>query len=156
MNTLCLINRQRTRRVDMRRLRQIARVLLEKEIGASYELGVHLVEPAEMATVNETFLQHTGSTDVITFHHEGNHDAHVHGELFISVADAVAQAKEFKTTWQSELLRYVVHGVLHLRGFDDLTPVARRKMKREENRVVSLLARQFPLSKLERVPRLAR
>ena len=55
--------------------------------------------------------------------------------------DAVAQATEFKTTWQSEVVRYVVHGVLHLLGHDDLQPDLRRKMKREENRLVRRLER---------------
>ena len=60
------------------------------------------------------------------------------------------QAKKFKTSWQSELVRYVVHGVLHLLGHDDLKPDLRRKMKREENRLVRLLAKRFSLAQLAR------
>ena len=60
----------------------------------------------------------------------------------------MAQAKEFKSSWQSELVRYVVHGVLHLLGYDDLKPELRRKMKREENRLVRLLAKRFSLAQL--------
>jgi rRNA maturation RNase YbeY len=70
----------------------------------------------------------------------------LHGELFICVDEAVLQAKNFKTSWQSEIVRYVVHGVLHLLGHDDLKPGLRRKMKREENRLVRLLARRFSLA----------
>ena len=58
--------------------------------------------------------RHCGITD------HANHA--LHGELFICVDEAVAQAKEFKTSWQSEVVRYVVHGVLHLLGHDDLQP----------------------------------
>jgi len=68
--------------------------------------------------------------------------------MFICVDDAMAQAKEFGTSWQSEIVRYAVHGVLHLLGHDDLKPELRRAMKREENRLVRLLARRFSLAQL--------
>ena len=150
MTHLSFNNRQRTRRVDLRLLRKITLACL-KEILAQpqFELGIHLVGAEEMATVNQNFLQHVGSTDVITFDYGENENV-LHGEIFISIDDAVSQAKEFRTTWQSELVRYIVHGILHLRGFDDLNSVARKKMKREENRVVDELTRRFPLSKLQR------
>ena len=65
----------------------------------------------------------------------------LHGEIFVCVDEAVLQARKFGTSWQSEIVRYIVHGVLHLLGFDDSSAGARRKMKREENRLV---ARTFP------------
>jgi ssRNA-specific RNase YbeY (16S rRNA maturation enzyme) len=46
------------------------------------------------------------------------------------------------------LTRYLLHGLLHLHGFDDLTPAARRRMKREENRLLREAAREFVLSRL--------
>jgi probable rRNA maturation factor len=177
MSVLSLRSRQRTRAIDLRLLRKITTFCL-KEIFAQpeFELGIHLVGAKEMAEVNQQFLQHSGSTDVITFDYNENapelHSAesvytssapttltilpsatrqHVlHGEIFICIDDAIAQAKEFGTTWQSELVRYVVHGILHLLGYDDLEPVARKKMKREENRIVGELTECFPLSKLQR------
>jgi probable rRNA maturation factor len=72
----------------------------------------------------------------------------LHGELFVCVDEAVLQAKQFKTRWQSEIVRYIVHGVLHLRGHDDLEPDLRRKMKRAENRLVRALAKRFSLAQL--------
>ena len=51
-------------------------------------------------------------------------------DRFICVDDAVAQAKEFETDWWSEMVRYLIHGVLHLLGYDDLQPDLRRAMKR--------------------------
>jgi len=107
-----------------------------------------------MAQVNWQFLRHEGSTDVITFDHSEAREAgdeggrQVQGELFISVDDAVRQAAVFKTTWRSEVVRYVVHGVLHLLGHDDLQPEPRREMKRAENRLVRRLERVFPVARL--------
>jgi probable rRNA maturation factor len=153
---LLIRNRQRAQRVALPALREFTRAVLAAQPGlARYELGIHLVGAVEMAAVNETFLDHAGSTDVITFDHtSGQRGAgsgeQLHGELFICLDDAVAQAREFRTTWQAELARYVIHGVLHLRGFDDTTPAARRKMKRAENALLRGLARRLALARLAR------
>ena len=72
----------------------------------------------------------------------------MHGELFVCVDDALQQAKKFKTIWQSEIIRYVVHGILHLLGHDDVNAKAKRKMKLEENRLLRKLSARFALSKL--------
>lgn len=159
-----IVNRQRTKRINPRLLKQLVLALFAELEIAEAELGISLVAAREMALVNETFLQHEGSTDVITFDHTDNVPPvsrrqdkldfpagcrkHVHGELFICVDDAIQQAKEFKTKWQSEVVRYVVHGVLHLLGYDDLKPDLRRVMKREENRLVRQLAKRFSLAQL--------
>ncbi len=155
--TLAFRNRQRTRTLNTLLLRRITRHLLQEEFKVTdCELCFHFVEPEEMAEVNWQFLQHEGSTDVITFDHSesgapsdarrSSSAAPLHGEIFISVADAVKQAREFKTTWQSELTRYVIHGLLHLRGYDDLQPAKRRVMKREENRLLKLVTAKFSIA----------
>ena len=150
--TLVFKNRQRVRRVDTALLRRITRWLLEESPGVrDFQLCIHLVGAVEMARVNEMFLQHAGSTDIITFDHsEAGPPDSLHGELFICLDDAVKQAKEFKTSWQSELTRYVIHGLLHLRGFDDRKPAARRAMKKEENRMLRETSREFSLARLAR------
>lgn len=129
------------------------------------EIGICLVGAPEMTWLNETFLKHKGSTDVIAFDYQdkgragrlrpaakfdamGTSRPTLHGEIFICVDEAVLQARRFGASWQSETVRYVVHGVLHLLGHDDLRAAARRKMKREENRLLREITRRFPLSKL--------
>jgi len=151
VSVLSFRNRQQTKRINRPLLRRVTLFLL-RELGVrQYELCFHLVDAEEMARVNEQFLQHTGSTDVITFDHSESPQPHspvLRGEAFISISDAVAQAKEFRTTWQSELARYVVHALLHLRGYDDLEPKLRREMKREENRLLKRLEANFALRQL--------
>jgi len=153
--TLLIANRQRTKKISTQHLRLITTALLAELKVADADLGIALVGAKEMARVNWQFLQHEGSTDVITFDHADTaaspKDApRIHGELFICVDDAIAQAKQFGSTWQSEVVRYVVHGVLHLLGYDDLQPELRRVMKREENRLVRRLAARFSLAQLAR------
>lgn len=155
---LTIHNRQRTRTVDVRLLRQITKELLSALLDLEeVELGVTLVAASEMARINWRFLQHEGSTDVITFDHTKTQLSrrksavarrNISGELFICVDDALVQAKSFRTTWQAELVRYIVHGVLHLLGHDDHHPAQRKRMKREENRLVRRLATRFDLRKL--------
>lgn len=150
MSLIRIFNRQQTRALDRRLFRQIARCLLEDLLHRNdYELAAHLIDAEEMAGLNETFLHHHGSTDVITFdHHEGQADGKLHGEIFISMDDALLHARHFRTAWQSEITRYLVHGVLHLEGCDDLEPTARRAMKRRENSLLKKLSHRFDLGKL--------
>lgn len=157
--TLVLRNRQRDRRLHLPFLRRVLRHVLAGQLpAATHDLGFHFVSAEEMARVNWQFLQHEGSTDVITFDYGegtavgGQQSAGLSGEAFICVADAVKQAREFKTTWQSEVIRYAVHAVLHLRGYDDLQPALRRTMKREENRLMRELAKAFDFAQLETQP----
>jgi probable rRNA maturation factor len=169
-STIIIANRQRTKKINTRLLKQIVNELFTELKIETAELGINLVGAREMTLLNETFLQHEGSTDVITFDHGENVLSascqqnkselparcrkHVHGELFICVDEAILQARGFKTNWQSEIVRYVVHGVLHLLGHDDLKPDLRRKMKREENRLVRKLAKKNSFAQLSRTAKL--
>ena len=145
-----LRNRQRTRAVNRLLLGRITRVLLTEFFRPPRcHLCVHLVGKEEISRLNQEFLRHAGATDVITFNYAQATQADaLCGEVFICLDEALAQARRFRTTWQAELVRYLVHGVLHLRGYDDGHPRARRKMRREENRLLRALAKQFALRKL--------
>ena len=152
--SLLIQNRQRAIRLDVRLLRLITKSLLTELLELEdFDLAVCIVRAPKMAQLNETFLQHDGSTDVITFDYSKNvlsasRRKRVHGEIFICIDDAMAQAREFRTSWQSEIARYVIHGILHLLGYDDIHPADRRKMKREENRLLKKVTRLFTLRKL--------
>ncbi len=146
--TVSLHNRQRHFRVDTRLLKELAVGVLESEFSRhSWEIEIYLIGAKRMAAINQEYLQHEGSTDIITFDY-GDPATHLHGDLFISLDDALKQAQEFGTTWQTELARYVIHGILHLAGYDDLEPVARKRMKQAENRLVRQAERSFALNKL--------
>jgi probable rRNA maturation factor len=151
---LALRNRQRARPVDLRLLRRVINGLLFNLGVKDFDLTIQLINKPEMTGLNETRLRHAGSTDVITFDY-GETDGPLAGEIFVCVDEALIQAARFRVTWQEELIRYIVHGMLHLRGHDDLRPKARGLMKREEGRLLKKLAREFPLSKLARKPKVA-
>jgi probable rRNA maturation factor len=152
---LTFINLQRTKPINSRKLREITEAALaELPNVTGWNLTFYLVGAKKMAEINESHMHHEGPTDVITFDYSDlvtgnskletrNPKLELLGEIFICPDVAVTQAREFRTTWQSELVRYVVHALLHLYGHDDLKPAARREMKRHENRLVRLLARRF-------------
>ena len=147
---LVINNRQRVRPLDRKLLARVAEHVIE-ELGVSkIEVGIHFVSAEEMARVHKQYMDIDGSTDVITFDHGSQPPESIYGEIFISVEDAIAQAREFETTWQSEVARYVIHGILHLLAFDDLQPKARVKMKREENRLLRDVEGHFDLRKLKK------
>ena len=133
--------------MNLRLLQEIA-LALARELfpKRSHKLGVYFVSGKKMAEINEKFLGHEGPTDVITFNY--GDPAMLHGEIFICPDVALAQAKEFGTTPQMEIVRYLVHGLLHLRGFDDRTSAKRAKMKRAEDKWVCWVAATFPVEKV--------
>ena len=159
-----IANRQRVRAINSRLLRRIVQTLLSELPQVRHaDLGIRLVAGPEMTRLNETFLRHAGSTDVVTFDYSDDvahlgsegilgapHASALQGEIVICLDEAVAQASRYRTTWHAELVRYTIHGILHLLGFDDLKPAARRKMKREESRWLRKLARRFTLTRLAR------
>lgn len=160
--SLQVCNRQKARRLNLPLARRWVRGVLEEcraprgqgaageGLRASGRLGAYFIHAAEMARLNEQFLGHAGSTDVLAFNYqEGAQPGEWCGEIFVSVDDAVASAPRFRATWQLELARYLVHGILHLRGYDDRRPAARREMKKEENRVLKALSRRLDWGKLE-------
>lgn len=90
------------------------------------------------ARMNRMFLGHRGGTDVISFPlGEGRR---VEGEIYVNLDRARTQAREYGVRFAEEVSRLVVHGTLHLFGYDDRTALLARHMKRQEDRYVKILA----------------
>ena len=158
--TLLLRNRQRLRSLDMRLLRRIAQALLARAWPeGSLDLALYVVTRPEITRLNEAFLRHKGPTDVITFDYSLEQASRLSGDrrdacptakIFICLEEAVSQGRRFHATWQSELVRYIVHGILHLLGYDDRAPRSRREMKKAEDALLRELAGRFDFRRLER------
>ncbi len=95
------------------------------------KIYVLIVSDRKISDLHRRFMQISGPTDVITFEH---------GELFISAETARRHAKIFGKTLERELRLYIVHGLLHLHGFDDKTSAGAREMKRIQERILSSAA----------------
>jgi len=90
--------------------------------------------------INVEYLNHDTLTDVITFPY-GNPDDSIEGDIFISIDRIRDNAKTFKTTFEDELHRVIIHGALHLCGYGDKTEEDAKEMRRKENE--SLAIRNF-------------
>ena len=133
-------NRQRRVAVDLDALQRFAERALVKcltlvrskscPLKELNEIDVNLVSDRRIAAIHRRFLNEPGPTDVITFQH---------GEIFISTETAQRQARQFGTTFDDELRLYVVHGLLHLQGFDDKTQKGAAEMKRIQERIIAAL-----------------
>lgn len=82
-------------------------------------------------SINQQFLNHDEYTDIITFDNTIS-EKHIQGEIYISLDRVKENAKQFKTTYQNELLRVMAHGVLHLLGYKDKTPKDEQTMRCQE------------------------
>lgn len=97
------------------------------DLRKSREIFVWLISDRRMAVFHRKFLGQAGPTDVLTFQH---------GEIFISVETARRHARAFGNSLIRELKLYIVHGLLHLHGFDDRMPAEARKMKTTQEKIL--------------------
>ncbi|MFD2255900.1 rRNA maturation RNase YbeY [Luteolibacter algae] len=91
-------------------------------------LEVALVDDETSARVHMDFMEIPGATDVITFHH---------GEIVIGTEVAQRQAKEYGEPYGREILRYFIHGLLHLAGHEDADPGERKTMEAAQEKIVA-------------------
>src|SRR6516162_10255403 len=103
---------QKHKRTDLRKLNAVA---------------VWLISDRRISQLHLRFLGESGPTDVITFHD---------GEIFISVETARRNAREFGNSLMNEIKLDIVHGLLHLHGFDDRKPADLRRMKNTQEKIL--------------------
>jgi probable rRNA maturation factor len=101
------------------------------------ELSLAFMSDAKLAQLHADFLDDPTTTDVITF--EGQPEFGVAGEICVSADTAATYAQQHQRDFSEELTLYVVHGWLHLAGYDDLQPVKKRLMRAAEARAMKLL-----------------
>ena len=134
-------NRQRTIVVNIPDLEKFAVKALSEclklrrgkatELMKLRKVSVLLISDRRMSQLHRQFLHQRGPTDVLTFEH---------GEIFISVPTAKRNARRFGKLLRRELRLYIVHGLLHLHGFDDRAELRAREMKEMQAKVLAGLA----------------
>lgn len=114
---ITITNLQNAYPIKRQRVREVVKAVLHRE-KADAELSVVFVDKDEITRLNKKFLGHKGPTDVLSFPLETN-AKHITGEVIVCVPVAVEYAAEAKTEVEGEIMLYVVHGILHLLGYDD-------------------------------------
>ena len=111
----------------------IQEVLNAMSLGAG-TIEFNFVDDATISQLNQTYLNHEGPTDIITFNL--GDDVTLMGDIYIGVGQAARNAAEFKGTLDDEIKLLIVHGILHLMGFEDNTKAKKAEMDREQNRIL--------------------
>ena len=137
-------DRQSVLRTSTQGLERLVRLALAAEGIERAEIGIVLVDDRRIAAVHRRWMGVAGPTDVITFdlsaagHACGFGAAGaagadlLAGDIVVSTETARRSARAVGWTPRQELAYYIVHGILHLRGYDDQTPTDRRAMRRRE------------------------
>jgi probable rRNA maturation factor len=86
--------------------------------------------------INKEYLNHDYFTDIITFNY--NERDIISGDIFISLDTVKANAEEYKVTYDNELLRVIIHGILHLVGFNDKTEDQKKEMRHKEDDALNI------------------
>ena len=113
-----------------------------KAVAASYgkkvgEIAYIFVNDEKILEVNREYLQHYYYTDIITFDY--CEDDIISGDLFISLDTVRTNAEQVGATYEQELYRVIIHGILHLCGINDKGPGEREIMEAAENRALAML-----------------
>ena len=99
-------------------------------------ISIILSNDKKLLQLKKKYFQQDILTDVITFNLEENGDP-VEGEIYISLNRISENAREFKQNIERELKRVIIHGILHLLGYDDQTPEGKKTMTRMEDHYLS-------------------
>jgi len=125
-----------TRSLDEDVLTALIRRTAEGEGFEIRALGIVLTDRDAVHRLNREFLDHDYPTDVLSFSldEDAAADGLIDGEVYVDLDTAAERAPEFGTTFEDEARRYVVHGLLHLMGYDDATDAELVTMRTLEDR----------------------
>lgn len=125
--------------IDYARLRETARVVLEGEGIGEARVSLAFVDNPTIHRLNKQFLNHDEPTDVLSFPMSGKGAKEFEGELVIGVEVAKENAQERGHAVADEMCLYVIHGLLHLCGYDDHSDRDTRAMRAREKHYLALL-----------------
>ncbi len=112
------------------------KLVAESEVKRLGDISIIFCSDPYILDINQRYLQHDYFTDIITFDYcEGKV---LSGDLFISIDTVRENAREYGTTFEEELNRVMVHGLLHLIGYDDHTPAEQQEMRGKEDYYLSI------------------
>ncbi len=133
-----IVRQQPEPAIEPRRLRRAVRTVLRRARLQTARVSLALVDDRTMARLNRRFLRHAGPTDVLSFLLERS-PGYLEGEVVVGADVARRAAPRYGWPAQQELLLYVIHGALHLVGYDDAQPRERARMRRRERELLAEL-----------------
>ena len=143
--TISLANRQSVHPVNEQQLVDAARLVLQQSRFTSATISLAVVDDLTIHDLNRRFLNHDWPTDVLSFALD-ERDGHLEGEVILSADTAAAEAAEIGWPAAAEQLLYVIHGTLHLVGYQDKTPEEAQAMQAAEDKYL----REFGIDQPQR------
>ena len=129
--------------IDAARLKKAVRLILNDAGIRSAEISIAIVSDERMHELNRQYLQHDYPTDVLSFVLARNARAKsLDGEIIASSDYAAREALRYRWTTDDELLLYIIHGCLHLVGYDDTTAKSKDLMREAEEKYLELFSLQ--------------
>lgn len=125
-------NQQTNLVIDQERISAAVRAVLEAEKIRSAEISIAVVDDPTIHQLNVRYLEHDYATDVLSFVLSAEEDDHLEGEVIVSADTAISSAESYAWSAADELLLYVIHGMLHLVGYDDHSDQQRETMRSRE------------------------
>lgn len=111
-------------------LKVIKRIILDAN-RVSGDVKIIITDDPTLKAMNKQFLKHNYFTDVITFNY--NMEKIINGEVYLSIDTVKRNAINYKVSLTEEVRRVIIHGILHLVGYDDKEPKDKMLMRRKEN-----------------------
>jgi probable rRNA maturation factor len=121
-------------------LKQWIKEVITKKKRKAGEISFVFCSDNYLLDINRHYLKHDTYTDIITFDYSlGDHLQPVSGDVFISIDRVKDNAVKYSNSFESELNRIIIHGVLHLLGYTDKTKTHKTEMTKQENGCLKLL-----------------
>lgn len=126
-------------KVTKRQIKNVAQTVLSKQGISRAEINIILVDDEFMIRLNREFLNTEATTDVLSFNLTDKIDGHLEGEVYANVEQINRQAGDYHVPFKEELFRIIIHGLLHLIGFDDRTGEEKKIMIEKEDQYLTIL-----------------
>lgn len=125
--------------VHLLNLKRFTRLVLQGEKHYNGNIGIIFASNNYIRQLNFQFFNRSEPTDVISFTLNEMNSEVPEGEIYVSVDQAQCQALEYRVSLNTEIQRLVIHGILHVLGYEDTTVAQKKKMKVREDHYISLL-----------------
>tara|TARA_B100000513_G_C11879644_1_gene178810 strand:+ start:642 stop:1049 length:408 start_codon:yes stop_codon:yes gene_type:complete len=116
---------------EKRRIKEWLNLVAFEEGSKIQNLNFLIVGDKRMIHFNKTYLNHDYSTDIITF--DNSENKKISGDIVISIERVKENSKKYKVKLEDELRRVMVHGLLHLLGYDDKNEKEKKRIRKKEN-----------------------